>query len=118
MSSPEYRVITDLMSVRGAIRQRSFGGVDTRRFELERVDDESVVLSVDLTDALGLVALIVEQVGAAVSPGHEVNVASLRQLAGALNRMQAKHPHGNYVGYGDAILRAIGEESGYLGVGS
>lgn len=66
------RVITDLMSVRGAIRSRSVGGVDTQRFELERVDDDSVVLSVDLTDALSLVALIVEQVGAAVSPGHEV----------------------------------------------
>lgn len=67
MSSPEYRVVTDLMSVRGAIRARSVGGVDTRRFELERVDDDQVLLSVDLTDALSLVSLIVEQVGAAIS---------------------------------------------------
>lgn len=69
MSYPT-RAITDLMSVRGAIRSRSVGGVDAQRFELERVDDSSVVLSLDLTDALGLVALIVEQVGVAVSPGH------------------------------------------------
>lgn len=44
-----------------------------------------------------------------------VNVDRLRELAGALNRMQAKHPHANYVGYGDAILDAIGEEPGYMG---
>lgn len=45
----------------------------------------------------------------------EVDRDKLREMAGALNRMQAKHPHGNYVGYGDGILEALGEPTGYMG---
>lgn len=59
--------------------------------------------------------LLLDEIDRLNTGAAKVNVASLRALAGALNRMQAKHPHGNYVGYGDAILRAIGEEPGYVG---
>jgi hypothetical protein len=48
--------------------------------------------------------------------GHaRVDVDMLRELAGALNRMHAKRPLANYTGFGDAILKAIGEEPGYMG---
>jgi hypothetical protein len=58
--------------------------------------------------------------GATAGPGGTpgaptVDVEHLRELAGALNRMQRDYPLGYYVGFGAGILEAIGEPAGYMG---
>lgn len=59
---------TDLMSLRSAVRLRTTAGVESQRVELELTETGDVLVSLDLTDALGLCQAIAGEVAVAITP--------------------------------------------------